>query len=318
MLDLRKAIFSLEALKHSDWIPIVRTTPMHFPRMTASHPCLLPFALFSLVSWQSLKAAPAVSDKEKPPYQTVGNILYREEPGASVAMRSTCRLDIYYPENTKDFATVVWIHGGGLTEGSRSIPEKLKRQGFAVVTIDYRLSPGVKPPVYVEDAAAAVAWVFKNIERFGGSPDRIFITGHSAGGYLAMMIGLDKRYLAAHEVDANRIAGLIPLSGQAITHFTIRKEQGMSERQPLIDEMAPLYHVRADAPQMLLITGDRELELLGRYEENAYLWRMMKIAGHNGTDLQELKGLNHGAMIEPALDLVISLVQEKSKVVATQ
>ena len=268
-----------------------------------------------LVIWLALgQNSGAAADA--PDYQTVKNILYRKEPGATDAMRKACRLDLYYPGGAKGYATVVWIHGGGLTEGSRSIPEKLKNRGFAVAAIDYRLSPGVKSPAYVKDAAAAVAWVFKNIEKFGGSPDRIFLTGHSAGGYLAMMLGLDKRYLAAHGVDANCIAGLIPLSGQAITHFTVRKERGISDKQPLIDEVAPLYHVRADAPPMLLITGDRELELLGRYEENAYLWRMMKIAGHKATELQELKGMNHGTMVEPSLDLLIPFVQEHSKATA--
>ena len=261
-----------------------------------------------LIPCLPLNAAPEPSASGHPDYQTAGNILYRVEQEATDAMKSACRLDLYYPANTKDYATVIWIHGGGLTEGSRSIPGKLKNQGFAVATIDYRLSPGVKSPIYIEDAAAAVAWVYKNIERFGGSPDKIFLTGHSAGGYLAMMLGLDKHYLAAHGVDADRIAGLIPLSGQAITHFTVRKERGMSDKQPLIDEMAPLYHVRPDAPPMLLVTGDRDLELLGRYEENAYLWRMMKIVGHKATELQEIKGMNHGTMVEPSFDLLIPFV----------
>ena len=282
--------------------------------MKAFLPCrILPAILGLLVPWLALNAAPEAAIGDQTHYKTAGNVLYREEPGATDAMRKVCQLDLYYPEGVKDYATVIWIHGGGLTEGSRSIPKKLKGQGFAVATIDYRLSPGVKSPVYVEDAAAAVAWVFKNIGRFGGSADRIFLTGHSAGGYLAMMLGLDKHYLAEHGIDANSIAGLIPLSGQAITHFTVRKERGISDKQPLIDEMAPLYHVRADAPPMLLITGDRELELLGRYEENAYLWRMMKIAGNKATELQELKGLNHGGMVEPSLDLLIPFVQEHSK-----
>lgn len=266
-----------------------------------------------LIPCLPLSAAPESAGNGQPDYQTAGNILYREEPEATDSMKTACRLDLYYPGNTKDYATVIWIHGGGLTEGSRSIPGKLKNQGFAVATIDYRLSPGVKSPIYVEDAAAAVAWVFKNIGRFGGSPDRIFLTGHSAGGYLAMMLGLDKHYLAAHGVDADRIAGLIPLSGQAITHFTVRKERGMSDKQPLIDEMAPLYHVRPDAPPMLLVTGDRDLELLGRYEENAYLWRMMKIAGHKATELQELKGMNHGRMVEPSFDLLIPFMHQHTK-----
>ena len=80
----------------------------------------------------------------------------------------------------------------------------------------------------------------------------------SAGGFLTYMIGLDKKYLNHHEIDANKIAGLIPFSGHAITHFTIRKEMGIAGHQPVIDEWAPLYHVRADAAPLLIITGDRE------------------------------------------------------------
>jgi hypothetical protein len=110
-------------------------------------------------------------------------------------------------------------------------------------------------------------------------------------------------------ISANTIAGLIPLSGQAITHFEIRKERGIPDTQPIIDEFAPLFHVRADAPPLLLITGDRELELLGRYEENAYLMRMMKIKGHTSTTLYELEGFDHG-MVEPALPLVIKEVKK--------
>lgn len=54
---------------------------------------------------------------------------------------------------------------------------------------------------------------------------------------------------------------------------------GIDNLQPTVDEFAPLFHVRKDAPPLVLITGDRELELFGRYEENAYMWRMMKLSG---------------------------------------
>jgi hypothetical protein len=97
---------------------------------------------------------------------------------------------------------------------------------------------------------------------------------------------------------------LISLSGQAITHFTIREERGIPGTQPIIDEFAPLYHVRKDAPPLILITGDRELELLGRYEENAYLMRMMKLNGHQTTKLYELDGYDHG-ILEAAFPLMI-------------
>lgn len=131
------------------------------------------------------------------------------------------------------------------------------------------------------------------------------------------MITLDKHYLAKYNIDANRIAALIPFSGQAITHFAIRQERGIKNVQPIIDSFAPLYHVRADAPSMMLITGDRELEMLGRYEENAYLARMMKVAGHKSTSLFEMKGYDHGGMPKAAFPLLLKeverVVKEKSQ-----
>jgi acetyl esterase/lipase len=251
---------------------------------------------------------------QNPEYTTRSNIQYYSDAinTADSYVNERCVLDIYYPGKTTGFATIVWFHGGGLTGGNKEIPQALKDKGVCIVAVNYRLSPKVKAPKYIEDAAAAVVWVFKNIKNYGGDSAMIFVSGHSAGGYLALMIGLDKHWLLSDSIDANRIAGLIPLSGQAITHFTIRKEQGIAETQPIIDELAPAFHVRADAPPLLLITGDREMELLGRYEENAYLARMMKIAGHKQTTLYELDGYGHN-MTEPAFPMVLNEVQRICK-----
>ncbi|AXY76009.1 alpha/beta hydrolase [Paraflavitalea soli] len=221
---------------------------------------------------------------------------------------SQCTLDIYYPKGATNYATIVWFHGGGFTGGNKSIPKALMDKGYAIVSVEYRFSPKAPAPAYIEDAAAAVAWVFQHIGHYGGSTGLIFLSGHSAGGYLDMMITLDKKYLKKYNIDANSIAGIIPFSGQAITHFTVRKEQGIKDTQPTIDQYAPLYHVRADAPPMLLITGDREMELLGRYEENAYLNRMMKLAGNKDTRLYELDGFGHGNMPEGAFPLLLNEV----------
>lgn len=219
-----------------------------------------------------------------------------------------CVLDIYFPKDIANYATVVWLHGGGLTGGSKFIPDELKGKGIAVVAVGYRLSPEVKAVQCIEDGTAAVAWTLSHIKEYGGDPGKVFVSGHSAGGYIALMLGLDKHYLAKYGADANSIAGLIPLSPQCITHFTIRKERGIPERQPVVDEFAPLYHVRADGPPLLLITGDRELELLGRYEENAYMARMMKLAGHKETRLIELGGYDH-IMDKPAYPLILKEVE---------
>lgn len=243
-------------------------------------------------------------------YKTENNISYRSSENLDDYMKERCKLDIYVPENVDSFTTVVWFHGGGLTAGVKSIPERLKNKKLAVVAVNYRLSPKVKSPSYIDDAAAAVAWVFKNITKYSGDPKKIVVSGHSAGGYLACMIGLDKHYLAAYGIDANSIQKLVPFSGQMITHFEIRKERGIKDTQPVVDEFAPLFHVRADAAPLYLITGDRELEMLGRYEENAYMSRMMKLSGHKQTTLYELDGFDHGGMAEPAFDLLLKILRK--------
>lgn len=248
-------------------------------------------------------------------YETRQNIHYYNDSinQTDEYINERCVLDIYFPENVKDYATIVWFHGGGLTAGNKQIPEDLKEKGVCVVAVNYRLYPEVKAPKYIEDAAAAVSWVFNNINNYGGDSTSIFVSGHSAGGYLASMIGLDKSWLLKHNIDANRIAGLIPFSGHTITHFTVREERDIPGIQPIIDDLAPVFHVRPDAPPLLFITGDRELELFARYEENAYLLRMLELAGHKDAKLYELDGYDHSGMASPAFPLLLKEVHRIRK-----
>jgi dienelactone hydrolase len=268
--------------------------------------------LFLLVPILLISQLSLINAQEEQDYALKENISYRtvEETNNDSYISERCKLDIYYPEKTKDFTTVVWFHGGGITSGNKHIPEKLKKQGIAIVAVNYRLSPKVKCPSYIEDAAAAVAWTFKNIEKYGGNPKKIVVSGHSAGGYLTSMIGLDKKWLAKYNIDANEIAMMVPFSGHCITHMTISKERGIPDTRPVIDEFAPLYHVRADAPPLILISGDREREMLGRYEENAYMMRMMKVAGHQKTKLYELDSFDHGGMASPAYEILLSEIKK--------
>jgi len=235
----------------------------------------------------------------QPGYRTETNIAYHRSPPDEFASER-CRLDVYYPENEAGFATVVWFHAGGLRVGNRYIPGELRGRGFAIVPVDYRLSPKAKSPAYFEDAAAAVAWTFNNIERFGGDPDKVIVAGASAGAYLALMLGLDKSWLQAHDIDANDLLGIGALAGHTVVHERIRWEQGIKRTVPTVNELAPLYHLRADSPPILLVTGDRELELLGRWEENALLYRMLKIEGHDDVEFYELEGFDHAGVEKPA------------------
>lgn len=226
-----------------------------------------------------------------------------------------CRLDVYHPTDTSGLPVIVWFHGGGLTGGERFIPNELKESGYVIVAPNYRLMPNVEITDCIDDAASAVAWTFKNIDKYGGDPTKIFVSGHSAGGYLTSMIGFEKKWLGSYEIDANSIKGLIPYSGQSITHFALRQSKGISELQPTIDEYAPMYHIRKDAPPYIIITGDREMELLGRYEESAYLWRLLKMIGHTDVRIYEIDGHDHGQMVQPAHHIlktnVNRILQEK-------
>jgi acetyl esterase/lipase len=267
--------------------------------------------IFILLLFPSLLIGRKTEDVEVV-YELKKNVSYLDENGSIDSCRKQrCKLDLYYPRAEKAFPTVVWFHGGGLRSGEKSIPNQLRKQGIAVVAPNYRLFPKAKCPDYIEDAAAAVAWAFRNIGKFGGDPGLIFVSGHSAGGYLTSMVGLDKAYLAKHGIDADRLLGLIPFSGHTITHFTPREERGISKKQVVVDKFAPIFHLRKEAPPILIITGDRELEMLGRHEENAYFWRMLKVVGHPNAEILELSGFDHGSMASPAFRHLLQFVKKQ-------
>lgn len=244
-------------------------------------------------------------------YKEVFDIPYTNKTDAYAKER--LKLDIHYDEEGKNLPVIVWFHGGGLTQGEKEMPKKLKDKGFVVVGVNYRLLPNVSIDKTLDDAAESLAWVTKNIGKYGGDSKKIVVSGHSAGGYITLMLALDRKWLARYGVDANDMAGYVPFSGQAISHFSYRKMLGIDNLQPTIDEYAPLFWVRKDCPPMELIVGDRELELFGRYEENAYLWRMMKLIGNTTTNIYELDGHDHGGMVDPGFNILERFVRNITK-----
>lgn len=306
LFQLRKRCGSDEALK----LQLNKASDLLFASKCTEAEMVL--ASVATVLGRRAATFPETPNVHREDYRLVSDILYREEANLSGQMHQRCRLDVYFPAKSPKFPTVVWFHGGGMTMGERSIPIQLREKGIGVVAVNYRLCPNVKSPAFLEDAAAAVAWTFKHISNYGGDIDKIFVSGHSAGAYLSLMLGMDKRWLSPHGIDPKQIAGLIPLSPQVITHFAIREERGIDEKQPIVDEMAPLFHIDKNVPPCLLVTGDREKELMGRYEENAYFWRMMKVAGHKDVSLMELQGFDHGKMPEPAMPLLLRFVEKHS------
>jgi acetyl esterase/lipase len=213
-------------------------------------------------------------------------------------LKEKCYLNIEYPANRSGFATLIFFHGGGLREGTPWVPESYRKRNFAIVTPGYRLSPRVKCPVYIEDAAAATAWVLKNIARFGGNPNKVFISGGSGGGYLAAMVAMDGKYLGKYGLKPQHLAGVIPVSGQMTNHMTIKKERGIPFVRTIVDEYAPIYHVASNLPPFLVLVGDASLEWPARTQENAFFVAALKAAGHKKTTYYEVNGLNHGSICE--------------------
>ena len=235
-------------------------------------------------------------------YRQVNDISYTQKTDAYSLER--LKLDISHPEGGSDHPVIVWFHGGGLEGGNKEIPEKLREKDLVVVGVNYRLLPQVSVEETLYDAAEAVAWVFRHIHEYGGDPHKIVVSGHSAGGYISMMLCLDKHWLGGYDIDADSVMMYVPFSGQAITHYNVRKMQGIPPLQATIDQYAPLYWVRGDCPTLVLICGDRELELFGRYDENQYLARMMKLSGHQHTYLYEIDGHGHGGMVDPGFHIL--------------
>jgi acetyl esterase/lipase len=104
--------------------------------------------------------------------------------------------DVYRPDDAKVRPVVVWIHGGALIMGSRTgVPRQLldlcRAEGYALVSLDYRLAPEVKLPSIIEDLQDAFRWLHdKGPKLLAIDPAKIVVTGGSAGGYLTMMTGI--------------------------------------------------------------------------------------------------------------------------------
>jgi acetyl esterase/lipase len=187
---------------------------------------------------------------------------------------------------------------------------------LAVVAANYRLSPKANYPSYIQDAAAAVAWTRGHIAEHRGDVKRLFVSGHSAGGYLTLMLGVDAHYLSDAGLDAGAVAGFIPVSGQTMTHYTVREERGIGQFTIIADEAAPVHYTRKDTPPFLVLYADRDMA--ARAEENAYFVAIMKGAGNTRVTGQLITDRTHGSIAgkiseegDPAREAILKFVSVK-------
>jgi acetyl esterase/lipase len=262
----------------------------------------IPLRMTNLVLGVVLTAA-AAGAQTAPDIRIEEDLAYRSGPDLDDYETERCRLDLFLPGEGEGFPTMLWFHGGSLTRFDKSDPmtrniaATFARAGIAVAVVNYRLSPRAKYPAYIDDAAAATAWVLASIARHGGDPDRVFLAGHSAGGYLVLMLGMDPTYLQGYGVSLDRIRGIIPIGAQTFTHYTIREERGIPDPEgtPVVDEAAPCHHAHAGAPPILALCADGDSA--DRRMENRYLLALLDTKGHGSHRYLEIPDRNHWTMI---------------------
>jgi acetyl esterase/lipase len=112
---------------------------------------------------------------------------------------------------------VLFLYGGSWRNGARAqyrfVGAWLARAGFVAAVADYRLFPEVRFPGFVEDCAAALAFLGRHAGQHGGDPGRLFLMGHSAGAHMAMLLAIEPAYLVGAGADPDRLAGVVGISG---------------------------------------------------------------------------------------------------------
>jgi len=220
-----------------------------------------------------------------------------------------CKLDLYIPKKINaPVPVLIFFHGGGLSRGRKGFMrwDKMFPADFIIVTPNYRLSgPRAKCPDYLNDAAAAAAWTIRNIRKYGGDPEAVFVSGHSAGGYLSAMIGLDPRWMQQFGLEPREcFAGVLPVSGQMSTHFQIMKERDLAGKT-MIDEFAPIYHAAAKTAPIVLFCGQHDIEFRARVAENLFFHAVLtQLKKNPDARIHQINGFTHGTVVYPAAFLI--------------
>lgn len=220
------------------------------------------------------------------------------------------RVDVIAPDTPGPHPVLVFIHGGGWHSGAPGeyafIGRHFARAGYLVVLPGYRLGEAGRYPHMLEDSAAALAWVQDNAARLSGDPDRVFVMGHSAGAYNAVMLALDGQWLERAGVTPGFIKGVIGLSGP-YDFYPFTSDSARNAFAHVADPRVtqPINHVRAPAPPMLLLTGDADDTV--KMRNSKVLAQALTKAGQP-TSPVILSGVDH---VGPVLKLAAPFIRDR-------
>jgi len=210
--------------------------------------------------------------------------------------------DVYAPAHAEHAPIVVFFYGGTWVRGERAwyrfVGTTLAAHGVIAVIPDYRKYPQVKLDGFMQDAAEAVAWTHTHAAEIGGSPNDIFVMGHSAGGQIAALLATDPQWLGSHGLKPADLAGFIGLAG-CYDFVPVPQDDpimlgvfGSTPEQQRRGQ--PVSYVRGAEPPMLLLQGtdDSEVE-----PSNAISLYRATQAAHGDSTLRTYPGVGHEALL---------------------
>ena len=229
------------------------------------------------------------------------------------------KLDLYLPRTETSEGTdpvYIFIHGGGFVEGDRAhygyVAQPLAKHGILTVVLSYRLSPAHYPD-QVHDVQAALSWVHRNIEAYGGDPSRIYIGGHSAGAILSAFVSIDNAWLSSMSLPTDLIKGYLPISGP----YDLRKPGGFVDNYLPDDskriEASPVLNIQNVAPRAVVAVGTLEKPYL---ESSKTFVAALREKGGDAK-LLVLEGMAHDATAWTAGDADGPLVRALIEMIAS-
>lgn len=212
------------------------------------------------------------------------------------------KLDIFAPGGNKNANAPVLIdvHGGGWTAGSKNgrsfVAEAIVPKGVVWAPIDYGLAPTYKLDKIVDHVRQAVAWVYKNIKAHGGDPNRIYVSGNSAGGHLVATL-LQPGWHAKHGIPEDTIKGACAMSGVYDMHAQRLAAGGPNEQLQMSEDEAqrssPMFNIPKKGIPLIVAWGAPELENFKK--QGADFAKAWRAAGHQCQEIV-VPGAHHYAM----------------------
>ena len=209
------------------------------------------------------------------------------------------RLDIYAPPGAAGLPAVLFLYGGGWNSGSRAdygfAGRAVAARGCVVAVADYRLVPEVRYPAFLEDCALALRWLRDNAATYGGDARKLFVMGHSAGGYNALMLALDPSLARGAGLRGQVLRGAIGLAGPYdFLPLDVSESQEAFGRAPDLARTQPVNHATGFAPPVFLATGADDTVV---YPRNATgLAGKLRAAGRPA-ELHVYPGIGHAGLL---------------------